>query len=156
MSRGGLANTLLDKLVRPLYPHYWFGLTDRLNKRMHIHGQPKPEAPPGFGIIKAAYTLESKTWVTVVATFDDAENGVVKGMSKEFQLDMLLLEPDVPRDESEDKPLLESKSVYLDIALWDRLGEIAKELKRSRNKLVAGVLKDWVAAFKPNPETAKK
>lgn len=43
-----------------------------------------------------------------------------------------------------EKSNLESRSVYVAVDVWNRLGEIARELDRSRSSLVAGILKDWV------------
>lgn len=53
------------------------------------------------------------------------------------------------------KPRLESRSIYVEVAVWDRLGEIANQLGRSRSALVAGILRDWQQDF-DTPEGEKK
>jgi hypothetical protein len=47
------------------------------------------------------------------------------------------------------KPETRSRSIHLDLSTWERLAEIANEVEppRSRNKLVAGILRDWVKSF---------
>jgi hypothetical protein len=51
----------------------------------------------------------------------------------------------IPAEDS--KPEIGERSLYIDLAVWDRLDKIAKKLGRSRNKLVAGILRDWVTEY---------
>lgn len=63
-------------------------------------------------------------------------------MSGMFALEMPVR---IPVDLS--KPEISSRSIHVDLTVWKRLGEIAAKLGRSRNKLVAGILRDWVAEY---------
>ena len=52
----------------------------------------------------------------------------------------------IPAERARD-PKYSSKSVYVQIAVCERFGEISHELGRSRSSLVAGILEDWVADY---------
>ena len=67
-------------------------------------------------------------------------SAIVSGM---FAIDMPVRIP-APRS----KPVIESRSIHIDVETWERLGAIATELKRkSRNSLVADILREWVASY---------
>lgn len=53
------------------------------------------------------------------------------------------------------KPRLESRSIYVKVEVWNRLGEIANELGRSRSALVAGILEDWQTDYDAPPKSKK-
>lgn len=57
---------------------------------------------------------------------------------------MFALEMPVRIPDDDEKPEIGSRSIHVDLAVWKRLGEIALKLGRSRNKLVRGILRDWV------------
>jgi hypothetical protein len=62
--------------------------------------------------------------------------GTLSGM---FAFDMPVR---IPADLA--KPEISSRSIHVDLAVWKRLAEIAAKIGRSRNALVAGILRDWV------------
>jgi hypothetical protein len=53
----------------------------------------------------------------------------------------------IPEMSSPPKPAKDKSSLYVEAATWKRLNEIAKDLGHSRNALVRGILRDWVADF---------
>jgi hypothetical protein len=60
----------------------------------------------------------------------------------------------IPELPSAKKPA--KSSVYVEHSVWVRLGEIALELGRSRNLLVRGILKDWVADYDAEKKQGQK
>lgn len=54
----------------------------------------------------------------------------------------------IPAEQKEPpKPAREKSSIYVETDTWVKLDMFAKELGRSRNALVRGVLKDWTEWF---------